>query len=151
MDLVAGILREAARWLAGLGVEQWPSDGFPVETVAARIERKETYVAEIDSEPVATLSLDQADPEMWGPEGDDRQALYIHRMAVCRAWAGRQVGDRLLDWAAWQARIAGRPLVRLDCVTANEQLVAYYLTRGWRLVRTIVDEIGVESLFEKPA
>jgi GNAT superfamily N-acetyltransferase len=150
LDVVVDILRDAARWLADRGIEQWPSDGFPAHTIAERIDRGETYLAEIDGMPVATVSIDWADPGMWGLiQGNDGLAAYAHRMAVRRAWAGQRLGEQLLDFVRRKARDAGRPLVRLDCVTANRALCRYYEARGWTHVRDITDEIGTESLFEQ--
>ncbi|WP_045876664.1 GNAT family N-acetyltransferase [Pseudofrankia sp. DC12] len=151
VDTVAGILAEAARWLAARGIEQWPADGFPVADIRDRIARGETYVAEADGHAVATISLDWADPDMWGAAGTDGAAVYVHRLAVLRSAAGRRIGEQLLAWAAAQALAAGRAQVRLDCVTANAQLCRYYVDRGWTHVRDITDEIGTESLFQREA
>ncbi len=151
LDVVVGIIRDAARWLAARGVEQWPADGFPPHTIADRIGRGETYVVDVDGDPAATVSIDWADPGMWGAQGSDGRAAYLHRMAVCRRYAGMGIGERLVEFAREQARAAGRPLVRLDCVTANRDLCRYYLARGWAHVRDITDEIGTESLFELSA
>ncbi|WP_322749876.1 MULTISPECIES: GNAT family N-acetyltransferase [unclassified Frankia] len=149
LDAAVDILAEAARWLASRGIRQRPEHGFPATDVAERIERGEMYLARLDGDPVATIAIDWDDEYFWS--SSDHDAVYVHRMAVRRRWAGRKIGERLLDWAAERTAIAGRAWVRLDCVTANVGLCQYYLDCGWTHVRDVTDEIGTESLFQRPA
>lgn len=146
---VVDILAEAAKWLASRGICQWPEHGFPASDVAERIKREEMHLVYLAGEPVATIAIDWADSYFWAFTDDD--AVYVHRLAVRRQWAGQQIGERLLDWAADQAIAAGRTWVRLDCVADNKGLCQYYLDRGWTHVRDLTDEIGTESMFQRRA
>ena len=118
---VLAVLDEAAAWLQGRGVEQWPSR-FEQSWVEGADRRGETWLALAGGTVRGTVTLDYGDP-VW----DDlpAAALYVHRMAVRRSAAG--LGTVILRWAAGVAREQGREALRLDCWPAAR------LLRGCRL------------------
>ncbi|MFL1445982.1 GNAT family N-acetyltransferase [Nocardiopsis protaetiae] len=121
---VPGVLDEAAGWLRGREIRQWPGC-FEAEWVAPAIARGETWVATVAGEVCGTVTLDWADP-LWGDVAGE--AGYVHRMAVRRRVAG--LGTVILDWVAGEARREGAAFLRLDCVGSNWGLWAYYEARG---------------------
>jgi hypothetical protein len=58
--------------------------------------------------------------------------------------ASRQLGHRLLDWAAYRASTLGRRYVRLDCVADNTFLRDYYAQAGF------ADRGEIDSQFPAP-
>lgn len=124
------LLAEAAGWIrASTGIDQWP-ERFPRQFIADLIEEGSVYVTFDDEQLVATLCVQWADPVFW-PDADD-DAVYVHRLVVKRSHAGRGIGEQLLAWAAELAAGAGRPFLRLDCMTENARLRRYYETLGFR-------------------
>jgi GNAT superfamily N-acetyltransferase len=119
------VLDEAAAWLRGRGITQWPPR-FEPSWVEGAVGRGETWLVTVDGQVSATVTLDLADP-VWDGAGGD--ALYVHRMAVRRRSAG--LGAVILDWAAATARGHGRRALRLDCVASNARLRAYYEAAGF--------------------
>jgi GNAT superfamily N-acetyltransferase len=129
---VAAILSEASAWLIGLGIHQWP-DPFPLDEVEASIDRGEVYLAIVSSPAAATLTLQSEDLLFWGEQESD--ALYLHRLAVRRAFAGRGLGRTLVEWAAARAESSGRKYLRLDCLADVPRIRAYYEALGFVHVR----------------
>lgn len=119
------MLDEAARWLAGRGVRQWPPR-FEAAWVEGAISRGETWLVEVAGRTAGTVTLDCSDA-LWADTPGS--AAYVHRMAVCRWAAG--LGAVILDWAAATARDRGAGALRLDCVSSNTRLRAYYEARGF--------------------
>src|SRR5256885_6645495 len=99
------LLDEATVWVGERGYEQWPLP-FPHDQIAAAIGRGEVYVAELEGEPVATVTLLWEDPMYCGARPPD--AGYVHKLAVSRACAGRRIGNALVDWADAAAAANGR-------------------------------------------
>lgn len=151
LDIVSAIFAEATAWLAAQGSDQWQ---YPPnkEKISASIEAGACYLAFLDAEPVATITIDDvADPEFWTAEDTPEAALYVHRLAILRSAAGREIGAKLLDIAAQVAAEAGRPLLRLDAWKTNPGLHRYYQDRGWRYVRTVdLPHRKSGVLFERP-
>ncbi|HEY6686488.1 MAG TPA: GNAT family N-acetyltransferase [Propionibacteriaceae bacterium] len=121
---VLDVLDEAASWLSGLGLTQWPRR-FESAWVLPPMEAGKTWLADIEGIPAATITLDWSD-HIWP---DDQRAGYVHRMAVRRSAAG--LGMELLEWAQQECLRHRRRLLRLDCVADNLRLLRYYETASF--------------------
>jgi GNAT superfamily N-acetyltransferase len=126
VDEVLAVLDEAAAWLHGRGLEQWPAR-FDPSWVEGAVRRGETWLALAGGTVSGTVTLDQCDSVWDGLPG--AAALYVHRMAVRRSASG--LGAVILRWAAGIARQQGREALRLDCVASNGRLRAYYEAAGF--------------------
>jgi ribosomal protein S18 acetylase RimI-like enzyme len=146
VDAIVGVLSEAARWLLARGIVQWP-DPFPRDRVARLVERGEFRLAQADGETVATFVLRWNDPTFWGERPPD--AGYVHALAVGRAWAGRGVGARLLEWAEDEVGRAGRRFLRLDCLAENGALRRYYERLGFEPRGEVEIDDFTASLYER--
>lgn len=120
-------------------MRQWGHYLDPAEADAVRAELAgaiaagEVYLAVQDGQVAGTISLQRApsdwDRQIWGEAAAGQEAVYVHRLAIDRKFAGQGVGDRMLDWAEQGGRAEDRRFLRLDCVAANERLNAYYARR----------------------
>ncbi len=125
------LLSDAAAWTAAIGFPNWPLP-FPREVVAAGVEHRDLYVAELDeSDPpiVAAMSLQWSDERFWGAQPDDAGSVY--RLVVRRDHLGTGLGAALIDWAAQRVRAAGRTRLRLDCSADNLPLGSFYERLGF--------------------
>lgn len=143
--IVRALQDEAIAWLATKGSDQWqPSaqrdrDGRRPSERDLRdgLDRGEVYLVRDGGEVVGTITLDDyADPEFWADD-DPASALYVHRMIISRAAAGRDLGAAMLDWASDQAARADRKWLRLDAWRTNTALHDYYRRRGFTHLRTV--------------
>jgi predicted N-acetyltransferase YhbS len=125
---VGALLDEATVWVRERGYEQWPLP-YPRDELASAIDRGEVYVAELDGEVVATVTLLWDDPRYWGERPAD--AAYVHKLAVRRACAGQRIGNAIVEWADRTAATAGRDFLRLDCIGDNPGIRAYYERLGF--------------------
>jgi GNAT superfamily N-acetyltransferase len=144
---VAALLDEATVWAGERGYEQWPLP-FPHEEIAAAIERGEVYVAELDGDVVATVTLLWDDPMYWGERPAD--AAYVHKLAVRRACAGRRIGSAIVEWADATAAAAGRDFLRLDCLGDNPEIRMYYEQLGFEHRGDLVVNRRNMAIYERP-
>lgn len=134
-DPILALLVSAARWIAEQGNQQWAhyreNPAAQAEALAGAIGQGEVFLARHEGRLAATISLLPAqgdwDRVLWGEDGGE--ALYVHRLAIDRAFAGVGLGAWLLAWAEGEARTAGKRYLRLDCVAENPSLNAYYSKR----------------------
>jgi ribosomal protein S18 acetylase RimI-like enzyme len=149
---VLALLAEAAAWLNGRGVRQWPAGGFPAGRIIPLIERGDMYLLDGEGGPIATVALDgHADPEFWTAQDDPGSALYVHKLAVARGHSGRGLGEALLDWAGLRAVAAGRRWLRLDCAKENRRLQDYYRGQRFTHLRTVdLPHRASGALFQRP-
>jgi GNAT superfamily N-acetyltransferase len=160
-DAVLDLWREARRWLAAAGTDQWqPHRGETDVSLTARvranvahtIETGDCYIAIHKGVIVGTITVDErADPEFWRPGDNPPAALYVHRMIVRRGFAGQGIGKILLDWADKLASARGRWLLRLDAWQSNKALHRYYESQGFSQVRILrFEHRGSGALFQRP-
>ena len=66
---VLQVLNEAADWLRGRGLDQWP-DGFGAERIGPMVDRREVWIARDGGRPVGTMTISgEADPDFWTAAG----------------------------------------------------------------------------------
>ncbi|MEM8531590.1 MAG: GNAT family N-acetyltransferase [Chloroflexota bacterium] len=146
LDTVASIYEDTAQWLLARGIARWTAV-IPRELLAQRIGRGETYLAKYEQHTVATMSVQEEDRLIWGDMPPD--ALYLHGLAVRRAFTGRGVGVALLRWAEQHAALKGKIYLRLDCMGDNPRLVQYYKDAGFTHLRTVQVRDSSCALFER--
>lgn len=146
LDTVVSIYEDAAQWLLDRGIAQWPVV-VPRELLAQRIARGETFLARYEHHAIATMSIQEEDRLVWGDMPPD--ALYLHGLAVRRAFTGRRVGVALLRWAEQHAALQGKTYLRLDCMGDNLRLVQYYKDAGFTNLRTVSVRDSSCALFER--
>jgi GNAT superfamily N-acetyltransferase len=147
VSVVAELLDEATVWVGERGFEQWPLP-FPRDEVAAAIELGEVYVAELNGETVATVTLLWDDPMYWGERPPD--AAYVHKLVVRRACAGQRIGRAIVEWADATAAAAGRRFLRLDCLRDNPGIRTYYEHLGFEHRDDLVVNGRAMSIYERP-
>ena len=144
---MAALLDEATAWVGERGYEQWPLP-FPHQELAAAIDRGEVYLAELDGDAVATVTLLWDDPTYWGERPAD--AAYVHKLAVRRACAGQRIGTAIVEWADATAAAGGRQFLRLDCLRDNPGIRTYYENLGFEHRGDLVVNGREMSIYERP-
>jgi GNAT superfamily N-acetyltransferase len=130
IPVVADMLDEATAYVRTKGSDQWRVP-FPHEELRERAARNELYVVDVDGEPAATFTLLLEDRFFWGERPPD--AVYLHKLAVRRAFAGRKLGERIVGWVVAEAAARGCDYVRLDCQRDLPGIRAYYERLGFEL------------------
>lgn len=151
---ITDILEEAASWIASLGIDQWQPDSFldasGQQRIAQNIGQREAYLVLYNEQVIGTVTVQEGsaiDEELWGYE-TLQDALYVHRLAVRRVFAGRGIGYVLLKWAEQPAANAGKTFLRLDCMADNSALCAYYERTGFTC-RGIIGQNWKSGIYEK--
>jgi GNAT superfamily N-acetyltransferase len=109
----------------------WKEHDLQVEALIPDVRAGRYHLAMLRGSAAGTLKLQDSDLSIW-PDAEPDAALYLHRLAVRRHFAGRGVSVALLTSAADVARAAGRRYLRLDCDAARVRLVELYLSAGFR-------------------
>jgi GNAT superfamily N-acetyltransferase len=134
--IVIGLIDDASAWLRGKGTDQWampwPDRRGRDGRVRRGLELGETWIVWDGDTPAATMTICQhANSDVW-PERDEGDAVYVHRLVVSRAYAGRELGGLMIDWAV-QRELRTRHVewVRVDVWTTNFGLHDYYERQGF--------------------
>lgn len=142
----------AANRLAERGLDQWQ---YPVKmhNIRAAVATGACWlVADSFDETIGTITVDKnAQAELWPPEDEPQDSLYLHRIVTEPRAAGRELGSALMDWAARRARKEHLGWIRLDAWRNNRGLWDYYLAHGFELVRVVDDPTGSGACFQRPS
>ncbi|MFG3187852.1 GNAT family N-acetyltransferase [Streptomyces omiyaensis] len=123
---------DAARWMLDRGITgQWSPGELGEDHFRRVMAHGEVWIAESGGRIAGAWELWWEDEAAWGPQPPD--AGYVHRLMVDRA-APPGTGRRLLAAAEARAAEAGRTRLRLDCLSSNARLTAYYEEAGYRVV-----------------
>lgn len=130
-EIVSAILREAAARLRLAGMPMWRDEELRPDVVRPDVEAGRYVLASVHGEPGGVARLTTDDPRFW-PESEPGAALYIHRLAVRRRFAGTGLSAAILEWCVNHARLEALPRVRLDCDAKRPMLRRFYETFGFR-------------------
>jgi protein-tyrosine phosphatase len=147
LDAVTALYEESAAWIRAQGFEPGEPPRPLREIVTPRIDAGSVYIAMLNSAILATITLLWEDVATWGVRPDD--AIYVHGFSVKRAYAGQEIGRRLLQWVEAMAARAGRPCVRLDCMASNPRLRAYYERAGFQYCGDVALASYIGSRYER--
>ncbi|CAN7338757.1 GNAT family N-acetyltransferase [Acidovorax sp. LjRoot118] len=135
LQAVISTLQEVAQWLQNAGRPLWSPTEFGPERVSREVSAGAYWLARPDrsrSEAAGVMRLDLEDPHCW-PEIAPGTSVYLHKLAVRRAWAGQGVSTALLDFARERARALQLSHLRLDCVADRKALRTIYERFGFVL------------------
>ena len=131
IDAVAEILGEAAGWLEERGMPMWRQDELLPSHIVADVDSGQFFMAECDGVLAGTIRFQLADKLFW-PDVPQDDSAFIHRLAVRRRFAGREISSALLLWAIARTYTLGRRYLRLDCEASRARLRAVYERIGFR-------------------
>jgi GNAT superfamily N-acetyltransferase len=134
------LIRATAEWLINKGEPLWGPNETSLDELKRVARLGELVIGRVENELAACMFLHDEDRLFW-PEVALGEALYIHRLAVARRFAGRGYAHAMLDWAAQQARAKGRAFLRLDC-EPRAKLLALYRGAGYRRIDPKPIQVG---------
>jgi GNAT superfamily N-acetyltransferase len=117
-----GVLQEVSVWLEFRGLGLWNSHQFTLAWAVSH--QSELVVAKINGEVIATMLLQLEDADFWA-DFPLSEAVFVHKLAVARNFAGHKIAQELLEFAANEAQRLGRKFVRLDCAP-RDALIHFY-------------------------
>ncbi|WP_328539125.1 GNAT family N-acetyltransferase [Streptomyces sp. NBC_00344] len=129
-EILVALYDGAARWMKDQDIDQWLPGEKDTEHFLRRMKDGEVWLASAGAHLAGAYELWWDDEEAWGVQPP--VAGYVHRLMVNRAHAPAGTGRALLAHAEQRMIAAGRGRGRLDCVTDNPRLRAYYESAGYR-------------------
>jgi GNAT superfamily N-acetyltransferase len=154
---ITGLIDAAADWLRRTKhTDQWAQPWRSEEDRSNRILRDlragNTWMLRHGQTVIGTITADPQDYPVWPTEQLREPAVYVRRLVISRAYAGRRLGADLLDWAGLAAlRRYGAQWIRVDVWRTNKELHDYYERQGFVFFDTNSDpDYPSGALFQKP-
>jgi len=133
VDALISLYDGAARWMLSNGIDQWQPGDKDAAHFRHRIAEGEVWLLRHGGRTAGAYEMWWDDLPAWGAQPP--VAGYVHRLMTARgADAPPGTGRALLTHAEGRIAAAGRELARLDCLSTNPRLRAYYEAAGYRVV-----------------
>lgn len=131
------ILFDAVSWMNASGLQNlWNESNVKWAALSKLFKVNDFYLAYENRTPVACMALTDYDPLHW-PDIPEGNSLYLHKLAVKRAFAGKGFSKELIDFAKKQALLFHMNAVRLDCNQHRKKLRSVYENQGFVCVKEI--------------
>ncbi|TGA94440.1 GNAT family N-acetyltransferase [Streptomyces sp. MZ04] len=124
------------------GIDQWKPGGKGEEHFRQRIAADEVWLAYDGTNVAGAYEIWWADEPAWGVQPP--VAGYVHRL-MTRRGAPAGTGRALLSRAEQRIAEAGLDRCRLDCVTSNPRLRAYYEGAGYAVVGELPGKVAADG------
>lgn len=151
LNTALALLKEAALWLRGRGIDYWRNWLAPppahVRWIEKGFQNGEFFLVERGGELIGCFRLQWKDKLFWGERPDD--AGYVHSITTRRRLAGTGTGRRILARIESLCRENGKRFLRLDCGADNPGLRRYYESLGFEAVGETVVAGERLTLYEK--
>lgn len=138
LDEVWGLIKEDSEWLSKeQGLDHW-SGWYTREKVEEKFEDWDVYLAYRGNELVGTMSVSEKKVGYYLQESiemfaePESRALYISMLAVRPSFQGQGIATDLLKSAEEMAENREIEYVRFDCREEYDELVNFYLKRGYK-------------------
>ena len=129
-EVFSAVIQAVAQELEDLGDRLWDQSHLSSEWLAGHYGLESLYLAWVNAEPVATFVLIEDDPLFW-PEVTKGESLFIHKVAVARAWKGHDLSRQILDFAVGEVQARGKRFLRLDTDATRPALCKLYERYGF--------------------
>lgn len=128
------IMKEVAKWLTNKGEPIWEINNLTKEKLlGASLSGNNFYTAWENSKPIAAMILQWHDPEFW-PNIRPFESGFIHKLCVCREYAGKGISTKMILFAETECKIKGIKKLRLDCDGNRPKLCSFYETHGFKQI-----------------
>ena len=130
IPIIEGILLDAVRWLDASDLHLWEVSQVSWESLLKNFKAEDFYIAFRDGCPAACMSIIDYDPGFW-PDISKGEALFLHKIAVVRKYAGQGLLGEMVDFAKNKAKDADIRTIRLDCHRYRDKLRLAYEKQGF--------------------
>lgn len=130
------MLHRAYGALARRGMRFWASHQS-VEDTRKRVGQGECWVAASGGVIVGTIVLKDTTEAKGTPWYERPDVTCFNQFAVEPAWQGRGLGSKLIELVERRAREKGLAELALDTAEGADDLIAYYLRRGYRFIEHV--------------
>jgi len=128
--VIEAILLEAVQWMEAIGQPQWKAENVTWAALSRFFRLEDFYIAYTGGTPAACMALIDHDPAFW-PDVPKGEALFLHKVAVRRAYAGQGYLKAMVNFAKAEAARRGLHSLRLDCHRGRQKVRAVYEREGF--------------------
>ena len=137
VDEAISIMQKVSVWGEEKGFRIWPKEWLTKENLLTDDVLEENFgVAVSNGKNVGAFILQEQDGEYW-PGAPGGEAVYLHKLCVCREFSHQNMARKIVEVIAEQCRESKIPYIRLDTALDEKKVRKIYLEMGFRIVDII--------------
>lgn len=139
VKIVSEVLTEAANWLDSIGQSMWKAENLTADVLLKSYQPQEMKLCYEQDQLIGVYILQWYDPLFWA-ELEPKEAGILHKLAVCREFAGKGYGRKMVESAVQLCREQESSTLRLNCGTFRSRLRNFYEGCGFEFMdRVFID------------
>lgn len=115
-------------------VVPWPE--FDRKLIETEISENRQWKMVIDNQVACIWATTMNDPQIWEERNND-PSIYLHRIATHPDFRGKNLVERILQWAINHAKENSKQFIRMDTVGNNIGLINHYQKYGFEFAGPI--------------
>lgn len=115
-------------------VVPWPE--FDRKLIETEISENRQWKMVIDNQVACIWATTMNDPQIWEERNND-PSIYLHRIATHPDFRGKNLVERILQWAINHAKENSKQFIRMDTVGNNIGLINHYQKCGFEFAGPI--------------
>ena len=128
------ILLDAVMWMKKSKMQnQWNEDSIKWDSLSSDYQINNFYIDYQNGIPAACVAITDLDQKYW-PEIPQGKSLYIHKLAVKRAFSGKGISKELINYVKTLLLKNAVDSLRLDCNLQRNKLRMLYESEGFMYV-----------------
>ncbi len=130
ISILESIFADVVHWMDDNGLHQWEHEHVKWHELSQYFAPSDFFIAYADNAPSACMALIDHDPYFW-PDIPQGESLFLHKVAVKRAFSGMGISKAMIDFAKQKAQTLGIKTLRLDCHQHRHKVRAVYEKQGF--------------------
>jgi GNAT superfamily N-acetyltransferase len=148
VEIFSDVLIKSAEWLSLIGKPMWKTDDLTVEELLKKYRLQEMKLCYDDENLIGVYVLQWNDPLFWS-ELENYKSGYLHKLAVCSEYRGRDYGNELIKSAELLCKGNNIEWLRLNCGTFRLRLRNFYEKAGFKMVDRVLIDNRDQIRYEK--
>lgn len=137
VDNAINIMKEVAAWGRSVGYRVWLDEWLTRDELMTEDVEKENFcIGRVDGIDACTMILQWKDSDFWA-DAPLYEAGYLHKLCVRRAFAGKNIPKKVVEYAKEQCRVRGVKYLRLDTGWNETKMKEIYTGLGFEIVKKL--------------
>lgn len=148
IEIFSKVLNDSAGWLNSINQPMWKYEDITSKELLKKYsidDMKLCYEKEI---LIGVYILQWYDPLFWASLQENESGI-IHKLAVCREFAGKGYGRKLIQSAELMCKERSIKWLRLNCGTFRDRLRNFYESNGFKMVDRVFIDNRDQIRYEK--
>lgn len=148
IEIFSKVLNDSAAWLNSINQQMWKHEDITSEELLKKYRIDDMKLCYEKGNLIGVYILQWYDPLFWASLQKGESGI-LHKLAVCRKFAGKGYGSKLIQSAELMCKDHNTKWLRLNCGTFRDRLRNFYESNGFKIVDRVFINNRDQIRYEK--